>query len=384
MEFSSELPVGVRPLDSQGGGHKFGAKKGMIGIMADTDGCILKPLCSRLVGESDIELEELHFYQHVFSENNSCRPAVDEGLRRLMPTFHGTQLVRIAGQDVECLKLQDLTHGFRRVCVLDVKIGRVTSMPDATDAKRIHEAGKYLGTRKPFGFSVPGMTYHDLSSGQTVKLDKAFGKQLNATNIVEALCQFLNVSYCAHCASIVCARFIADLTEIAFWFRHQCQYRFFASSVLLIYDAATYEKCSLEAHTVDLVPRNVDISHCIIENRFSLVDISRDDQSAPFSVLSANESPRSITQNGDRLAGVLYNDQSDSLSSNKNDQLASRNGQSINGVRNNKIAAHARMVDFAHVQTVSDSFAVDENYLQGLLSLISMLDTLRKHLTHNN
>ena len=60
-------------------------------------------------------------------------------LRALCPRFHGTVLHN--GENY--LRLEDLTRPFRNPCIIDIKMGRVTWDPDATDAKRVREESKY-------------------------------------------------------------------------------------------------------------------------------------------------------------------------------------------------------------------------------------------------
>lgn len=60
-------------------------------------------------------------------------------LRTLCPRFHGTVLHN--GENY--LRLEDLTRPFRNPCIIDIKMGRVTWDPDATDAKRVREESKY-------------------------------------------------------------------------------------------------------------------------------------------------------------------------------------------------------------------------------------------------
>ena len=38
--------------------------------------------------------------------------------------------------------------------VMDIKVGKQTWGPDASEAKRVGEAAKYVGTKEPFGFRL--------------------------------------------------------------------------------------------------------------------------------------------------------------------------------------------------------------------------------------
>ena len=43
---------------------------------------------------------------------------------------------------------------------MDIKIGKITYGPDATEAKIAKESKSYSGTKLPFGFSVLGIISH--------------------------------------------------------------------------------------------------------------------------------------------------------------------------------------------------------------------------------
>ena len=80
-------------------------------------------------------------------------------LRTLCPRFHGTVLHN--GENY--LRLEDLTRPFRNPCIIDIKMGRVTWDPDATDAKRVREESKYPPL-KMSGFQFLGCRVRCLSN----------------------------------------------------------------------------------------------------------------------------------------------------------------------------------------------------------------------------
>ena len=47
-----------------------------------------------------------------------------------------------------------LFQGFQLPTVMDIKVGKQTWGPDASEAKRVGEAAKYVGTKEPFGFRL--------------------------------------------------------------------------------------------------------------------------------------------------------------------------------------------------------------------------------------
>ncbi|XP_043223589.1 inositol polyphosphate multikinase-like [Amphibalanus amphitrite] len=226
-----KLPDGISVLDNQGGGHMFNAKKGMVGIMMHNDGSLLKPVCPDAT--EPLEDDEIRFYERI----SNAEDPIDKELATLTPKYFGTQKVNVADRDVLCMKMENFTYGFRHACVLDLKMGRVTSIPTAPEEKRKHEASKYLGTRATVGFSVPGMTVYDITNASAIQHGKPFGKALDGQSVLDAFRTFLNAP-CGSGVRPICDSLLAQLGRIDSWFSRQRRYKFFASSILLTYDAA--------------------------------------------------------------------------------------------------------------------------------------------------
>ena len=254
-----ELPDGISVLDNQGGGHMFNAKKGMVGIMMHSDGSLLKPVCPDATEQ--LEDDEIRFYEKI----SKAEDPVDKELATLTPKFFGMQKVKVADRDVLCMKMENFTHGFQHACVLDLKMGRVTSIPTAPEEKRKHEASKYLGTRATVGFSVPGMTVYDVTNDSAIQHGKSFGKGLDGESVREAFGTFLNAA-CGERVRPICESLLAQLRRIDSWFSRQRRYKFFASSILLTYDAAALQGNSDRSEEQVLaaarpIARMIDFAH---------------------------------------------------------------------------------------------------------------------------
>jgi Inositol polyphosphate kinase len=95
------------------------------------------------------------------------------------------------------LLLTDVTAKFRRPCVMDIKMGTQTYEPDASDDKRLREIGKYP-QQETFGFRIVGMRIYDPShfdadeSGYR-RFHKEYGRSLaTIDDILGALRLFLS------------------------------------------------------------------------------------------------------------------------------------------------------------------------------------------------
>ncbi|KIH58171.1 hypothetical protein ANCDUO_11633 [Ancylostoma duodenale] len=106
-----------------------------------------------------------------------------KGLAELTPAFHGITPLVIDKEEHEFLILEDVTAGYTRPAILDVKMGRITYDPVASEAKREKETIKYPPQRV-LGFRLLGYRMHR-NSGEIVVKDKEWGKAYNENNILD-------------------------------------------------------------------------------------------------------------------------------------------------------------------------------------------------------
>ena len=77
----------------------------------------------------------------------------DDALAPFVPAFFGTRCIR--GRT--CVVLEDVTHGMRAPCIVDIKIGTSTVAPDAGWEKRLSHLRKDRATTtRPLGLRLIG------------------------------------------------------------------------------------------------------------------------------------------------------------------------------------------------------------------------------------
>jgi len=172
---------------------------------------------------------EKNFYKEITS---SSLPEL-KILRTLCPRFHGTVLHN--GENY--LRLEDLTRPFRNPCIIDIKMGRVTWDPDATDAKRVREESKYPPL-KMSGFQFLGCRLAGDGCGlhDHVKLDKKWGRGLLLEELKSGFETFLSRSGQPERRKFIVEAIKSKLVTIRDWFLTQNKFRFFAFSLLILYE----------------------------------------------------------------------------------------------------------------------------------------------------
>jgi len=211
-------------------------------ILANDRGCILKPIQEGPRGE-----RELEFYQ-TLNEPNAGPEA--KGFLPFIPKFYGTCKKR----EGEYMMIENLTEGMKKPCVMDIKIGRKTYGPDASEEKKAKQDASYAGTKKPFGFSVLGMSvYSGTDKADFAVKSKEYGKSLTEENIEMFLKDYFdgrNVSL----QKVIVGR----LNSLFDMYNAQTSFHIFGSSILFVYDADALLSDNLED---SVVVKMIDFAH---------------------------------------------------------------------------------------------------------------------------
>lgn len=203
-------PVGTRQV----GGH-WGGPVGMI----FEDGLVKKP-----AGD-----QEIAFYRTVAQST-------------LMPRFHGTEKRRVQVSDtdargVEYVVLDDVTAGFIKPCVLDVKIGRSTWFEGCTaDKKRRCEEIDRSTTSSKYGFKLTGMRTKDPATGEDHDYPRDVAWHMTTdTQLLGVFREFF--SCCPQQRLGETVSFFCDHVKAAAEFVKRERLELRSSSLLFVYDA---------------------------------------------------------------------------------------------------------------------------------------------------
>jgi len=240
----------MRPFEEQIAGH--GIVDGKI-LLKHPDGRVLKPVQPPPKG-----VRELGFYR----ELADSRDDGDSALKGVIPAFYGTA---VNEKGDEFLVLKDMTQGMARPTVIDVKIGRQTWLPDASEKKMQKERSKYLGTRPNLGFSVSGMIIHPLKSDNSknviannngfahddpeasekldvIRLDKQFGMSLKTEDVHQIPKLFFDVERSGPANQALLKVVTDKMKHVLAVVSEQRKYNFLATSLLMAYDAEVVKR----------------------------------------------------------------------------------------------------------------------------------------------
>ncbi|KAI8062753.1 hypothetical protein BC940DRAFT_336235 [Gongronella butleri] len=165
--------------------------------------------------------------------------------------------------------LEDLTDGLRYPCVLDLKMGVRQYGVDATPTKKQSQSLKsQQSTSHSLGVRVCGMQVYDMVQDQFLFQDKYYGRTLTPDSFQATLASFLDNGY--GCQLQLIPTILDRLQALASIMKTMDQYRFYTSSLLIIYDgdAQHAEQKDLPGaptrvspHKLDL--RIIDFAHCV-------------------------------------------------------------------------------------------------------------------------
>ncbi|XP_026542826.1 inositol polyphosphate multikinase [Notechis scutatus] len=370
VEATMGLLDGCVPLSHQVAGHMFGKDKG--GILQHPDGTVLKQLQPPPRGP-----RELDFYNKVFADG--CEDSVFLELQKYLPKYYGTWSLPTAPNDLY-LKLEDVTHRFKKPCIMDVKIGQKSYDPYASEEKIKQQISKYP-LMEEIGFLVLGMRVYHAPTGSYETQNQHYGRGLTKETIKDGVARFFYNGFTLRKDAIAVS--IEKIKEILHWFENQKQLNFYASSLLFVYDGWSpwlNDGCLVEKNKVaeDQVPSDSIDNTLECNNNIHIINASEmgEVETSDGKDFSKTYTFHNRHQNQFLLRDHLWKRSScfsqKHLNGNVIPQLEKVFSQMPMSLPGNG-EVEVRMIDFAHV---FPSDARDEGYIYGLKNLITVLQNI--------
>lgn len=197
-------------------------------------------------------------------------------LKQWIAGYHGTKEIHMDGIDGQFMILDDLTFGYDKPSVIDLKIGTETWEEDASKEKIERESKKYPLQRK-LGFRLTGMRVYNKETNQYDIYDKKYGYSITEDTLNGMFALFFSqVDACKRTAVIQSV--IDQLRPLLAWFETPGRLRFICSSVLIILEGGSSESQPIVrlvdfAHVKQLAPSERD-EGCITGIRRILSELS--------------------------------------------------------------------------------------------------------------
>ncbi|XP_053160984.1 inositol polyphosphate multikinase [Hemicordylus capensis] len=377
-EGTGRLFSGCVPLSHQVAGHMYGKDKG--GILQHPDGTVLKQLQPPPRGP-----RELEFYNKVYAAG--CEDPVFLELQKYLPKYYGTWSPPTAPNDFY-LKLEDVTHRFKKPCIMDVKIGQKSYDPYASAEKIKQQVSKYP-LMEEIGFLVLGMRVYQVSSDTYETQNQHYGRGLTKETIKDGMARFFSNGH--NLRKDVVAASIKKIKEILQWFESQKQLNFYASSLLFVYDGSSQMTTATWLNDGTLVEKRR-------VSKGQVPGVNRLEYNNNIHVINPTENGKVETSVGKSFSKMyaLHKRHQSQISlkveSVEQDNIwkssACLSQEHLNGnviPQLEKVFCHmpttlpesveveVRMIDFAHV---FPSNTRDEGYIHGLKNLITVLQNI--------
>lgn len=210
-------------LDSQLQGIAVGGHGGEAIIIGPEPGQIQKKV------NHDAELD---FYTSLLPNQN-----LSEESMKLFPKFYG----EIKRDDDVYIVMEDLTYGYDKPCMLDVKMGVCTVSPDANEEKRIKMGhNDETTTTKKLGQRLTGYRVWNVKDQDYEKIGKTVTKKIsNEEDYLKSLKKFFHNG--EKLRTDVVQHFLGLLDNVHKYMSQQSEFTFYSSSLLFVYDGSNNE-----------------------------------------------------------------------------------------------------------------------------------------------
>lgn len=160
--------------------------------------------------------------------------------------YHGVKEVADIGK---FMMLEDLTNGYEKPSVIDLKIGTKTWEEDAPQEKIDRESKKYP-LQRTIGFRLTGMRIFNRETQQYDVYDKKYGYSITLETLNAMFgVYFSQVS--AACKKDIIMSMIEQIRPILAWFEVPGRLRFICSSLLFILEGNTEDNYKPIVRLVD-------------------------------------------------------------------------------------------------------------------------------------
>ncbi|KAF9148952.1 hypothetical protein BG015_009293 [Linnemannia schmuckeri] len=244
--------------------------------------------------------------------------------------------------DDECICLENVSLGFKKPCVLDLKMGTQLFDDDASEEKKARLGAVAANTTSlPLGFRMTGFEVYDSEKDSFTKYSKHYGKGLTEDTVLDGFRAYFAAKLGPERMRLIIERFINDLTDFLATIETQ-ELRMRSSSLLMIYEG------DAEAFDAGVAIEQEKIAAVVARAQAHMEKSAREDQE------------------GDDEDEENDEDDEDDEDYDEDDEEDGEVGQKVTDMR---------LIDFAH-STWTPGQGPDEGVVKGVKSALALFEKL--------
>lgn len=348
-------------------------------VFKELDNSVLKP-------QEDVDLEWLQQSEVLYSR-------LDHSVSSTIPQpKHNPWSLKCHQQHLQRMKennkhhtqhkfilLENLTWRHRLPCVLDLKMGTRQHGDDASEEKKVMQIRKcQQSTSASIGVRLCGMQVYHPDTGELMFMNKYHGRKLPLPGFKEALYQFFHSG--RRLQNELLSPVLSRLREMQAALEACESYRFYSSSLLIIYDGAPYRKHT-RRHSEVFEEEEPNEDNEEAEPELEELEEEESEEAGALGFPNSPSTPSDITS---RCSSC-------SCSSSSSSSSSSSGISDVNLSSSDPLGpfVDVRMIDFAHTTCrdfCEDSVVhegLDRGYIFGLKNLISIISELESYSTDN-